>query len=140
MRFRRRASEGTRSDVSMSARRRVPVWGLLLGLGIAGCAGTQTPPERISSPGEALFNGRVKTDVTCYRCHNGDGTGTLRGPSLARRIPKLTDEEIVAAIAEGPGFMPSFKGKLDDAEMKALTAWLRGRFPKTNEADNASYP
>ena len=116
------------------------MWALLLGLGIAGCAGTQTPPERISSPGEALFNGRVKTDVTCYRCHNGDGTGTLRGPSLARRIPKLTDEEIVAAIAEGPGFMPSFKGKLDDAEMKALTAWLRGRFPKTNEAEDASDP
>ena len=124
----------------MSARRRARVWALLLGLGIAGCAGTQTPPERISSPGEALFNGRVKTNVMCYRCHNGDGTGTLRGPSLARRIPKLTDEEIVAAIAEGPGFMPSFKGKLDDAEMKALTAWLRGRFPKTNEADNSSYP
>src|SRR5580704_5734502 len=119
MRFRRRASEGTRSDVSMSARRRVPVWGFLLGLGIVGCAGTQTPPDRISSPGEALFNGRVKADVTCYRCHNGDGTGTLRGPSLARRIPKLTDEEIVAAIEEGPGFMPSFKGKMDDAQIKA---------------------
>jgi mono/diheme cytochrome c family protein len=145
MRVRPRPSEETRRDVSrrmgsMSARRRARVWALLLGLGIAGCAGTQTPPERISSPGEALFNGRVKTNVTCYRCHNGDGTGTLRGPSLARRIPKLTDEEIVAAIAEGPGFMPSFKGKLDDADMKALTAWLRGRFPKTNEADNSSYP
>jgi mono/diheme cytochrome c family protein len=145
MRFRRRHSEGTSCDVSRrrgttSARGGVPVWGFLLGLGIAGCAGRQTPPDRISSPGEALFNGRVKADVTCYRCHNGDGTGTLRGPSLARRIPKLTDEEIVAAIEEGPGFMPSFKGKMDDAELKALTAWLRGRFPKTNEAEVPSYP
>jgi mono/diheme cytochrome c family protein len=140
MRYRRRPPEETCREFSVSARRGARVWALLLGLGIAGCAGTQTPPERISSPGEALFNGRVKTDVTCYRCHNGDGTGTLRGPSLARRVPKLTDEEIVAAIAEGPGLMPSFKGKLDDAEMKALTAWLRGRFPKTNEAEDASDP
>ena len=62
----------------------------------------------ISSPGEALFNGRVKADVTCYRCHNGDGTGTLRGPTLAERVLELTDEEIVAAIQEGPGFMPSW--------------------------------
>jgi mono/diheme cytochrome c family protein len=124
----------------MSARRGVPVWGFLLGLGIAGCAGTQTPPDRISSPGEALFNGRVKADVTCYSCHNGDGTGTLRGPNLAQRIPKLTDQEIVDAIQEGPGFMPSFKEKIDDAEMKELTAWLRGRFPKMKEAEDALYP
>jgi mono/diheme cytochrome c family protein len=125
---------------SKRARSGVPVWGFLLGLGIAGCAGTQTPPDRISSPGEALFNGRVRADVTCYRCHNGDGTGTLRGPSLARRIPKLTDAEIVAAIQDGPGFMPSFKGKLDDADMKALTVWLRGRFPKSNEVEEVWYP
>jgi mono/diheme cytochrome c family protein len=114
----------------VTARREVSVWGVLLGLWIAGCAGTQTPAERISSPGEAVFNGRVKADVTCYRCHNGDGTGTLRGPNLAKRVPKLTDGEIVAAIQEGPGLMPSFKGKVDDADMMALTAWLRGRFPK----------
>lgn len=106
----------------MSTRRGVSVWGVLLGIGIAGCAGRQMPADRISSPGEALFNGRVKADVTCYRCHNGDGTGTLRGPNLAKRFPELTDEEIVTAVQEGPGFMPSFKGKVDDADMKALTA------------------
>jgi mono/diheme cytochrome c family protein len=104
--------------------------GGLVVLGLAGCAGTQTPSDRISSPGEALFNGRVKPDVTCYRCHNGDGTGTLRGPNLAKRVPNLTDAQIVTTIQEGPGLMPSFKGKVDDADMKALTAWLRGRFPK----------
>jgi mono/diheme cytochrome c family protein len=119
-----------RKGRSMSTRHGVSVWGVLLGIGIAGCAGRQAPADRISSPGEALFNGRVKADVACYRCHNGDGTGTLRGPNLAKRVPELTDEEIVTAIQDGPGFMPSFKGKVDDADMKALTAWLRGRFPK----------
>jgi mono/diheme cytochrome c family protein len=102
---------------------------LVFGSVVAGCAGKQTPADRISSPGEALFNGQVKTDVTCYKCHNGDGTGTLRGPNLAKRVPKLTDQQIVATILEGPGLMPSFKGKVDDADMKAITSWLRQRFP-----------
>ena len=72
----------------------------------------------------------MKPDVACYRCHNGDATGTLRGPNLAKRVPNLTDEQIVSTIQEGPGLMPSFKGKVDNADMMALTAWLRGRFPK----------
>ncbi|HEY4187188.1 MAG TPA: cytochrome c [Polyangia bacterium] len=101
---------------------------------VAGCAGKQTPADRISSPGEALFNGRVKPDVDCYMCHNGDGTGTLRGPDLAKRVPKLTDQQIVEAILEGPSLMPSFRGKVDDADMKAITRWLRERFPR-READ-----
>lgn len=101
---------------------------LAFGAVVAGCAGKQTPADRISSAGEALFNGRVKPDVDCYKCHNGDGTGTLRGPDLAKRVPKLTDQQIANAIMEGPSLMPSFRGKVDDAEMKAITRWLRERF------------
>jgi mono/diheme cytochrome c family protein len=101
----------------------------VLGLLVAGCAGKQTPADRISSPGEALFNGRVKADVNCYKCHGGDASGTLRGPDLAKRVPKLTDQQIVTAILEGPWLMPSFKGKVDDADMKAIIRWLRQRFP-----------
>ena len=107
----------------------------LLGFGllVVGCAGTQTPADRISSPGEALFNGRTKADVTCYRCHNGDGAGTMRGPNLAQRVPKLTDAQIVTTIQEGPGLMPSFKGKVTPDETAQITAWLRQRFPKAPE-------
>jgi mono/diheme cytochrome c family protein len=102
---------------------------LILDILAAGCAGTQTPTERVTSPGEALFNGRVKPDVNCYKCHNGDGAGTWRGPNLAARVPKLSDQEIAKTILEGPGLMPSFKGKVDDADIAAITAWLRQRFP-----------
>jgi mono/diheme cytochrome c family protein len=102
---------------------------LLLG-GLAACAGTQIPKQQITTPGQALFNGQVKTDVNCYSCHNGDGSGTLRGPNLAKRVPKLTDQEIAAAIASGPGLMPSFKDKVTDEEVKEITAWLRSRFPQ----------
>ena len=107
---------------------------LLQGLGAlsllaAACAGTQVPADKITSPGEALFNGRPKEDVACYKCHNGDGTGTMRGPDLGKRVPKLTDTQIVDAINTGPGLMPEFKDKLNDDEKKQIIAWLRTRFP-----------
>jgi cytochrome c550 len=101
-----------------------------LGVLIAGCAGTQLAAIPNEPPGEALFNGRVHEDVNCYKCHNGDGTGTMRGPNLAKRVPGLSDQEIAKAIDEGPGFMPSFKGKVTPDETAQITAWLRQRFPK----------
>ena len=105
-------------------------WFALLCAGLASCAGTQLAPERITSRGEALFNGRVKADVDCYRCHNGDGSGTWRGPNLGKRVPGLTDQKIAETILEGPSLMPSFKGKVDDQDIRDITAFLRARFPK----------
>jgi mono/diheme cytochrome c family protein len=96
----------------------------------AACAGKQVAPDRMVSPGEALFNGRVKADVNCYSCHNGDGTGTWKGPNLGDRVPKLSDDQIRKAILEGPFIMPSFKDKLDDTQIQQIIAWLRERFPK----------
>ena len=101
---------------------------VLLGM-IVSCAGKQTPKDRITDPGEMLFNGQVVTTIDCYRCHNGDGSGTWRGDNLAERVPKLSDGALVKTINEGPGMMPAFKGKIDDQQMAAITAWLRGRFP-----------
>jgi mono/diheme cytochrome c family protein len=97
---------------------------------LAACAGTQIPQQHITAPGEALFNGQVRAEVNCYKCHNGDGSGTLRGPNLAKRVPNLTDQDIAGAIAKGPGLMPSFKDKVSDAEVKEIVAWLRTRFPR----------
>ncbi len=97
---------------------------------LASCAGTQLAATPTSPPGEALFNGRVHEDVNCYKCHNGDGTGTMRGPNLAKRVPGLSDSDIAKAIDEGPGFMPSFKGKVTPDETAQIIAWLRERFPK----------
>ncbi len=97
---------------------------------LSGCGGSQLPKAQVASRGEALFNGEVKTEINCYHCHDGDGSGTLWGPNLAKRVPKLTDAQIANAIAEGPGIMPSFKGKLSDADVRDIIAWLRSRFPR----------
>ena len=101
---------------------------VLLGTLIS-CAGAQTPKDRITDPGQMLFNGQTVSGIDCYRCHNGDGTGTWRGPNLAKRVPKLSDKSIAITINEGPGMMPSYKGKIDDQQIAAITAWLRGQFP-----------
>ena len=101
---------------------------MALSLATLSCAGKQTPRDRITDPGELIYNGLSIADVTCYKCHNGDGTGTWRGANLVERVPKLSDSALVKTIEEGPGMMPAFKGKLDSQQMAALTAWLRGRF------------
>ena len=102
--------------------------GLLVGIALVACAGKQTPKDSISDPGQMLFNGQTSSKIDCYKCHSGDGSGTWRGPNLAERVPKLTDEGIVKTILEGPGMMPSYKGKIDDQQIAAITAWLRGKF------------
>ena len=102
--------------------------GFLVATVLIACAGKQTPKDSISDPGQMLFNGQTSSKIDCYKCHSGDGSGTWRGPNLAERVPKLTDEGIVKTILEGPGMMPSYKGKIDDQQIAAITAWLRGKF------------
>ena len=119
---------GLNEDGSLWTKRAL-VGGLVLLGAIVSCAGTQIPKDRITDPGQMLFNGQVVTTIDCYRCHNGDGTGTWRGANLAERVPKLSDGAIVKTINEGPGMMPAYKGKIDDQQMAAITTWLRGRFP-----------
>ncbi len=105
---------------------------LCVASGLAFCAvachtGTALPAQSLDSPGGRLFNGYVKSDVKCFSCHNGDGTGA-NGPNLAERVPKLSDEAILKAIDEGPSYMPSFKDKLTAGEKRDIIAWLRERF------------
>jgi mono/diheme cytochrome c family protein len=101
---------------------------LVLGGALAACAGKQTPRDRITDPGEMIYNGFAVSGVDCYKCHDADGQGTWRGANLAEDVPKLTDRDIEKAIKEGPGLMPAFGDQLNQQQIAALTAWLRGRF------------
>ena len=108
---------------------------VLFGIGVAvalllsSCAGTQIPKDKITDPGEMLFNGQVTSHIDCYRCHNGNASGTWRGPNLGEHVPLMTDPAIARTINEGPGMMPSYKGKINDTQIAQITAWLRTRFP-----------
>jgi mono/diheme cytochrome c family protein len=93
------------------------------------CAGIPLPRESLTNPSALLFNGYAKPDVACYKCHGGDGKGTMRGPNLFKGAPEKTDKEIVEYIKNGKSFMPSFKDKLNDDEVNQLLAWVRETFP-----------
>jgi mono/diheme cytochrome c family protein len=104
------------------------LWTLLVALGCS-CAGVQVPKEKLQDPGALLFNGYTRPDIDCYHCHNGDGTGTVRGPNLAKEVPTMSDAQITHIIREGAGIMPAFKDKLSPDEFTQIVAWLHNSFP-----------
>ncbi|MBN2574578.1 MAG: hypothetical protein JXP73_08420 [Deltaproteobacteria bacterium] len=55
---------------------------LVVGVALLSCGGKQTPRDRITDPGEMIFNGFAVAGVDCYSCHKADGSGTWRGPNL----------------------------------------------------------
>ena len=66
----------------------------------------------------------------CSVCHGKDGKGqNTMGQKLGVNDltqTKLSAPEIEKMIAEGKGKMAGFRGKIADAEIKALAAWVKG--------------
>ena len=76
--------------------------------------------------GAALYKSK------CAMCHGADGAGqTPMGKTLKLKdlrsadVQKLTDAEITKLIVDGKGKMPPNKGKLTDADVKAVVAFIR---------------
>ena len=74
---------------------------------------------RLADLGEEIYQNR------CAFCHGterqGDPTGTF--PNIQRVAEKLKEEEVVAMLREGKGFMPSFK-QLGEGRLEAVVAFL----------------
>ncbi len=104
-------------------------------LASAGCAGVQIARADLEHPGQLLFNGHVKEEVNCFKCHNGDATGSMRGPSLDVTA-EMSDDDILEYINEGEGIMPAFADKLTSDEKAQIVSWLRVRFPPSSAAVN----
>jgi cytochrome c6 len=76
--------------------------------------------------GGALFKAK------CAPCHGPDGKGdTSMGKMLKVRdlssadVQKQTNAELTAAIEDGKGKMPAYKGKLSSGEVKELVSFIR---------------
>jgi cytochrome c6 len=69
----------------------------------------------------------------CAMCHAADGSGsTATGKALKVRdlgsadVQGQTDAQLAAIITDGKNKMPAYKGKLTDAQIKSLVAYVRG--------------
>ena len=89
-------------------------------------SGESTVP--LADPGRGLFQ------RLCVSCHGGAGRGDAMGDALPRP-PDFTapnwhstrsDAQLMASIREGKGsVMPAFGGKLGDAQVRDLVAYVR---------------
>ena len=66
----------------------------------------------------------------CASCHGKDGSGnTMMGKKLGlkdyTKEQGFSDAEATNVIANGKGKMKAYKGKLSDADVKALVAYVR---------------
>jgi cytochrome c6 len=67
----------------------------------------------------------------CALCHGEDGGGSDVGKSMdapdlrSPEVQKLTDAELVQAISDGKGGMPSFKSSLSADQIRGLVKHIR---------------
>jgi len=59
----------------------------------------------------------------CMSCHGQNLEGRV-GPDLRKIGDKYDRAQIAAVIRDGRGGMPSFKGRLSDAQIDELAGWL----------------
>lgn len=81
-------------------------------------------------------DGKELYATNCMICHKENGTGgrvTIKGKNLKPenltedKFKKATDDKLIAYVVDGvpDEGMPSFKGKLDDEQIKAIIAHVR---------------
>ena len=101
---------------------------LVMTLMLAVNAAAQTPAAPPKADAAKIFAAK------CTACHAKDGKGSLpmakmfklKDPAILNlTATKETDAELVKTITDGRDKMPSFKGKLKDAEIAALAAYIR---------------
>jgi len=68
----------------------------------------------------------------CQMCHAADGSGSTPAGKSTKAISfsspdivKKSDEELIAATKNGKGKMPAYTGKLTDAQITDVVAYIR---------------
>lgn len=67
----------------------------------------------------------------CQMCHGADGLGATPAGKSMKVVPfndpqilNKSDADLIAATTNGKGKMPAYKGKLSDAEIKGVIAYI----------------
>jgi len=83
----------------------------------------------LALPPVAVAQGGADTYKTkCAMCHGADGSGkaSMGTKDLGSAdIQKMSDADLTAAITNGKGKMPAYKGKLTDAQINDLVSYIR---------------
>jgi cytochrome c6 len=86
----------------------------------------------LAAPVFAQQAGEATYKAKCAMCHGADGMGnTPVGKSMKVRSfkspedVKATDPELFRQTKEGIGKMPAYAGKLTDAQIQDVVAWIR---------------
>lgn len=84
------------------------------------------------TPAIAQDNGADTYKMKCQICHGSDGLGmTPAGKAIkaasfkSEALLKAPDTDLITAIKNGKGKMPSYAGKLTDAQIKAVVSYVR---------------
>jgi len=84
----------------------------------------------LAAPAARAGDAAATFQAKCAVCHGKDGTGqNPMGQKLGVKnlaVTKLSAAEIEKTITDGKGKMTGFKGKLSDAEIKAMAAFVKG--------------
>jgi mono/diheme cytochrome c family protein len=101
-------------------RRRRAVWHSfgagLLAIAVPGCQGQRSPTGGEPETVERVY------ELHCLGCHGKRGEGAY-GSNIQGLKRPIAD--IAKVIADGAGKMPSFRGHLTDAQMRALAEYVK---------------
>lgn len=85
--------------------------------------------QQVASAGTAVSTavGRSIFEHRCAGCHKVSGTGGGPFPALAGNgdVNAANPSKIIHTIESGSGIMPSWKGQLSDADIAAVTSYIR---------------
>jgi cytochrome c6 len=89
---------------------------LLAGGVIAGCSSTV-----VAQDAAATYKAK------CAMCHGADGKGGKMGTRdfASPEVKAETDAQLTDIVTKGKGKMPAYTGKLTDADIKGLVAYVR---------------
>jgi alcohol dehydrogenase (cytochrome c) len=74
---------------------------------------------------EPVSEGQKTFEGNCSGCHGADGNGGELGPSIAMRVPALSDAQVRTTVLEGLPMRGMPAHALTDAELTPLIAFLR---------------
>jgi len=74
-----------------------------------------------------IYNGKDVYDLHCQGCHGADGRSLEPGtPDFSRGESLMVpDSELYERLRDGMGHLPSFRGMIEDSDLRDVIAYVR---------------